>query len=370
MEGGDPVKPNFRQAGRQTQGKLLKGFIQDPINKTTNASIPYKFETILYRNTNPKGFGASAQRATRHEDIGPGPGSYDNGQVFSRSNTASFSKKGYGNGFVSQTNRLLYRGYINSGPGPGSYTQNDNPFKVTHILHENHKDISDDLRKSKTSQLEVPGPGHYNPEITKSSTLANSKVVNSIFKSNTGRYLSADKNVNPPPGTYEIDRALTDKKPFKHYFGSANFMLPTTKKTSKETEDKEVVNKILGKIEESQKSVPGPGYYFKADKDDEMTLFTQKIQDKNSANFMEGNATRFGEVIQRKVKRIEYPGPGSYIEPLAPNQEKTLVSGAVFMSETARKPFNDPKNFVGPLKYNPELLPKKSYHLNINKIWV
>jgi len=85
---------------------------------------------------------------------------------------------------------------------------------------------------------------------------------------------------------------------------------------------------------------------------------------------MIGNMTRFGEVIQHKVKRLENPGPGTYIEPYPAHQEKTLVSGAVFMSETARKPFKDVKAFIGPTKYNPELLPKKSYHLNINKLWV
>jgi len=96
----------------------------------------------------------------------------------------------------------------------------------------------------------------------------------------------------------------------------------------------------------------------------------RKIKDKMNSNFMIGNETRFGEVIQKKVKRIDNPGPGAYFDANAAPPEKTLVSGAVFMSETARKPFKEVKNFVGPMKYNPELLPKKSYHLNINKMWV
>jgi len=366
MDTREEPKLNFRQAGRQTHGRLAKGPLQDPINKTTTASIPYKFETILYKNSNPKGFGASSQRVVRSEDLGPGPGSYDYDQVHSRSNTASMSKKGYGNGFVSQATRLLYRGYINTGPGPGAYNFVAKPFQVTHIVHNQKKDSSEELLKSKALQADLPGPGYYNADVA--TELNRRQQPNSVFKSSTGRYNTAS-NVNPPPGSYEIDRSLSEKRPFKHFMGSATFMLPSKKKVSKETEDKQIVSKLLGKTEDVAAIGLGPGQYFKTDKDDELVLFNQKVQDKNNHNFMIGNVTRFGEVIQRKVKRIENPGPGTYV-PVSVSQERTLVSGAVFMSETARKPFRDVKNFVGPMKYNPELLPKKSYHLNINKMWV
>lgn len=361
----EETKLNFRQAGRIQGGKIAKGPLQDPINKTTTASIPYKFETILYKNTNPKGFGASSQRVNRNEDLGPGPGSYDYEHAQSRSNTASMSKKGYGNGFVSQATRLLYRGYINTGPGPGAYNFVAKPFQVTHIVHDNKKDSSEELIKSKALQTDLPGPGYYNSDVPQGVPRRHNP--NSVFKSGTGRYNTAT-NLNPPPGSYEIDRSLSEKKPFKHFLGSANFMLPAKKKMSKEAEDKQAVNTLLGKDDVLINGL-GPGQYFRTDKEDELVLFNQKVQDKNNHNFMIGNTTRFGEVIQRKVKRVENPGPGTYI-PVGVTEDKTLVSGAVFMSETARRPFRDVKNFVGPMKYNPELLPKKSYHLNINKIWV
>jgi len=245
----------------------------------------------------------------------------------------------------------------------------DKPFQVTHIVHHQKKETPEDMSKSKALQADLPGPGYYNPDITKTSNNGNSKVINSIFKSSTGRHQLSGSSSNPPPGAYEIDRSLTNKKPFKHFLGSSNFMLPSRKKISKEVEDKEQVNKILGKEEEINKTVPGPGSYFKAEKDDEAVLFNQKVQNKNGFNFVVSNTTRFGEVLQKKVKRLENPGPGTYV-PATAGQEKTLVSGAVFMSETARRPFQDYKNFVGPTKYHPELLPKKSYHLNINKQWV
>jgi len=83
-----------------------------------------------------------------------------------------------------------------------------------------------------------------------------------------------------------------------------------------------------------------------------------------------GNQTRFGEAIQKKAKKFEVPGPGQYGTVVTFPHDRALVSGSVFMSESARKPFGDNKPFVGPTKYNPEPLPKKSYHLNITRKWV
>ena len=362
-------KTNYRQAGKQQAGKLVKGHIQDAYNERNSSSIPYKFETILYRNTNPKGFGASAQRAARNDDLAPGPGSYDYDHIYSRSNSTSWSKKGYGNGFVSQAGRMLYRGYINTGPGPGSYTRVENPFQIPHILQHQKHETPEDMLKSKIMKAEMPGPGYYNPDVTKTSNTGNAKILNSMFKSTTGRK-SLDSNSNPPPGTYQIDRSIMPKKTFKHYLGTSNFMTPSKKKMTKEAEDKEIVNNILGKNNEGNKTVPGPGHYFKTENDDdEAALFTQKLQERHSSSFMTGNQTRFGEVVQKKVRRVENPGPGTY-NPDNLREERSLVSGAVFMSETARNLQANKRNFVGPTKYNPELLPKKSYHLNINKMWV
>lgn len=363
------LKTNYRQAGKQQPGRLVKGHIQDAYNEKNSSSIPYKFETILYRNTNPKGFGTSAQRAIRNDDMAPGPGSYDSNNIYSRSNSTSMSKKGYGNGFVSQANRMLYRGYMNTGPGPGSYNRIENPFQIPHIIQHQKHETPEDKLKSKIIQADLPGPGYYNPDIAKTSNTGNAKVINSMFKSTTVRK-SLGSNSNPPPGTYEIDRSIMPRKTFKHHLGTSNFMLPATKKMTKEAEDKETVNNILGKDNEINKTVPGPGYYFNTEQDeDEAALFTQKIQERHSHTFVSGNQTRFGDVIQKKVRRVENPGPGTY-NPNELKQDRSLVSGAVFMSETARNLQANRRTFVGPTKYNPELLPKKSYHLNINKMWV
>mmetsp|Transcript_21355 Transcript_21355/g.18489 ORF Transcript_21355/g.18489 Transcript_21355/m.18489 type:complete len:119 (+) Transcript_21355:811-1167(+) len=114
---------------------------------------------------------------------------------------------------------------------------------------------------------------------------------------------------------------------------------------------------------------PGPGAYF--NQPDELVQVSQSLQDRKSANFVMGNTSRFGDAIQKKAHRVNNPGPGTYI-PVVPENygERTLVTGSVFMSETARNPFNINNNYVGPTRYHPELVPKKSYHLNTGKKWV
>lgn len=55
-------KINYRQKGRSVDGKVVKGFIQSAHQKLSTGSIPSKFETIIYKNTNNKAFGSSSGR--------------------------------------------------------------------------------------------------------------------------------------------------------------------------------------------------------------------------------------------------------------------------------------------------------------------
>lgn len=362
-------KPNYRQAGKEKSGRVFKGTIQDPLNRSQAASIPYKFETILYKNTNPRGFGASAQRFFLTEDLAPGPGSYAHEQAYAKDTAPSYSKKGFGVGFVSKSNRNLFgRAYPNTGPGPGTYSSIDKPFQVTHITPDPSNNTSRTTIDTLKSHAELPGPGHYHVNTNSVSTINKTPQISSVFKSTSLRNSESAKGIAPPPGLYEIDRDLSPKKPYKHYLNSAPFMMPTKKKMSEDQSKKELANQYLEK-EQPIKGAPGPGHYFK-ENEDEVALFNQRLHDKISANFVAGNQTRFGEVIEKKARKNPTPGPAQYQPTIVFPPEKTLVSGSVFMSETARKPFGENKPFVGPTKYNPEPLPKKSYHLNINKQWV
>lgn len=88
-------------------------------------SIPSKFETIVYKNTNNKAFGSSELRFSSAENDMPGPGYYPlpSQSVIISGEKESLSKKGYGNGFASSSERNPFSAkYLNCGPGPGSYT--------------------------------------------------------------------------------------------------------------------------------------------------------------------------------------------------------------------------------------------------------
>jgi len=72
-----------------------------------------------------KAFGCSTNRFFEHEEEKPGPGYYEQQSILSINTEfkESNSKKGYGNGFVSSSNRNVFSfKYFNSGPGPCSYS--------------------------------------------------------------------------------------------------------------------------------------------------------------------------------------------------------------------------------------------------------
>jgi hypothetical protein len=364
-------KPNYRQAGINVGGKVTKGFINNPLNKTHTSTIPYKFETILYQNNNPKGFGGISTRFHKYDDVKPGPGQYDLNASFSSEKSASFSKKGYGNGFASSSSRLMSRPYVNMGPAPGEYDSNPRPFQVIHVKPPN---IAFSKAMSTNSSFiedksEIPGPGHYDLDgrLSTASTRA-SRSTSVPFKSAKERF-PTERSIAPPIGTYDVDRSFLIKKTYKEPDQNSSFILPSKKKMTKEMEKKMQLNNLLGKEDSKGKPQPGPGYYLPSKKADALELFNQRINNRISSNFLVGNLTRFGEVVQRKARRVEVPGPGSYI-PIKLDEEKQLVSGSVFMSEVPRRPFSSNKNAVGPYRYNPESVPKKSFHLNINQSWM
>lgn len=358
-------KTSYRQAGRDMGGKIVKGFIQDPTVKSTTSSIPYKFETIIYRNENPKGFGTTAQRFSTHEDQAPGPGSYSNDviEVVRGLSAPSFSKKGYGNGFASSAVRKLYDGPLKGGPGPGAYSIKDKPFQFTKLDTTTSSFVSGKTEASSVKhKKDTPGPGYYNPDKIHYAT---ARDLHSVFGSKSQR-LDSKVQETPPPGNYELTRTMLIQKPYKHFFGNASFMPPTRKRVS----EKEHVNELLGKKPENFKLTPGPGAYF-SDKVDPRVAYQKSLNDKKVYSaFAETNLDRFGAVIHPIADKPALPGPGAY-NVVKPEVEKAIVSGSVFMSESMRQPFGKISGHLGPTNYNPQILPKKkSYHLNVKRQWV
>lgn len=95
-------KVNYRQKGKSISGKVYKGFIQEASSKVSVGTIPSKFETIIYKNSNSKAFNSSTTRFFEREEDRPGPGQYKKiqAELTYETHGPSESKKGYGNGFI------------------------------------------------------------------------------------------------------------------------------------------------------------------------------------------------------------------------------------------------------------------------------
>lgn len=96
-------------------------------------SVPSKYETIVYMHADSKkkGFGSNSERfkgifARPDTEGEPGPGSYINQSIMDSmlKKSDSYSRKGYGNGFISKFDRFKNNDLFQYShlPGPGSYT--------------------------------------------------------------------------------------------------------------------------------------------------------------------------------------------------------------------------------------------------------
>ena len=111
---------------------MIKGTTSAPFIKKSIGSVPAKYETVVYMNqeSKKKGFGSNSERFTDalsrlSTDKEPGPGSYlqEYDTNFMLKKSESFSRKGYGNGFISKHDRFKDNSlwYSKYQPGPGSY---------------------------------------------------------------------------------------------------------------------------------------------------------------------------------------------------------------------------------------------------------
>ena len=149
----------------------------------------------------------------------PGPGTYNiSGDMdFTRTSTSFYSSKGFGNGFVSQSERFndsdLY--YSKYAPGPGEYQ----PQKRGSIQDDVNKML---LSKSlynnkKTRSLKVkgqsPGPGHYNPIMDTFDLkwkINKYNVEDAVFHSVVPRFKKKKGLDVPGPGKYFKDEYYID----------------------------------------------------------------------------------------------------------------------------------------------------------------
>ena len=391
------LKTSFRQKGTSSQGKLIKGFIQDATLKTNISSIPSKFETIIYTKPSKKAFGTSSNRfySTKLENIKdlPGPGYYN----FDLNANESIEPTKAGNsGFLSKTNRNPFSmKYQNSGPGPGSYDAKNASFtsNFTHstgITKESTFSLKKDEPEKKKDppkpKIILPGPGEYNPK--NSLVSKENRTYLSSFVSQVARDEYMGLKASPDPGQYEIRREILRKETFKHNGPSSSFVNPEKIKKQPQHTTRELLDLFANNKPSNRFEIPGPGFYTTGKDicvanvanlaEKEAGKDGNDIQIPNSWIFKTGIKNRFGDFYDKNFEKNlgkEMPGPGAYVvkNGSTGTEERREVSGAVFMSESGREPFGNLKGKLklGPNPVVPFLIPRnRTYHLNLERKWV
>ena len=229
------------------KGKLYKGPNWTAYNQENLGSIPRTVEKALVedkKGMTKVGFSTQTERFFPKIDSAkecPGPGTYNiSGDMdFTRTSTSFYSSKGFGNGFVSQTERFndstLY--YSKYAPGPGDYQ----PQKTGSISDDISKTL---LAKSlynnkKTRSLKVkgqsPGPGYYNPIMDTFDLkwkLNKYKGEDAVFQSVVPRFKKNGKGMEVPgPGKYFKDEYYIDyndknkPKTMSYFFRNPLFLI-------------------------------------------------------------------------------------------------------------------------------------------------
>ena len=327
------IKPSYRQKGSEIRGSLYKGTTAHAFTKKAIGSIPSKFETVLYPQGNEikKGFGSCGFRFNDHALDNPGPGTYIDPKKITGSSmklvSESFSKKGYGNGFISTSDRFRIENYYPYQiPGPGTYTQEPllpitNKKPTDKISNQNaisekykRKPSSAFIRHEGRRKIErdkyLLGPGSYN--ISRSFIDNKSNQSTAAFKNTAIRFSLTKSTCNiPGPGQYNIDGDSLKHGVSQGNLGekcSANF-----KESSGAKRVKVNLYDPFENVENEEKVTPGPGQY----SEDLYGIFKRSMSGakvKSSMFATHEILDRFGNKkpeLNRGLKNL-MPGPGQY----------------------------------------------------------
>jgi hypothetical protein len=375
------VRPSYRQKGSEMRGSLYKGATANAFTKKTIGSIPSKFETVLYPQNSAmrKGFGSNCYRFSGAVTENPGPGAYIDPARTStdsfRMASDSYSRKGYGNGFIGSRERFKIENYQPYQiPGPGAYkyweTNYSPPQKVAGTafgvgsLSEKYKNKEMAVFSREIAQKRAPrpspalrvGPGAYN--IPRTLVNAQDYKNTASFKAKANRFYTAKAGQFPGPGQYERDMEGIKRELLRTSLGTvgelattANFKQPTGYKRVK-------VNLYdpFENVEGEEKRTPGPGHYAE-------TNFTiqQKAIEKPAGSSMFAQheiVDRFGLPKQEAVKALERvsPGPGQYHSTddsaaRDDDEARKLKPSAPFRSQVQRNAYGRFPHVPGPAFY-------------------
>lgn len=321
----------------------------------------------------------------------PGPGKYHQATTLLRG-VESLSKKGYGSGFVSRAKRLGPAGEAASAaagsPGPGSYDPRLKPAPRREPAHSvafsRHSDNLGPPHPTRVEQRSSPGPGEYQ---------GGAKVVagqparaHAAFKSSTDRFkeMSGATNLKAAPGRYSLPDAFSGIQEaqytaFKDSTGRTPRKRPAALGAAAAHggaagELARLAGGMLREGEEEGMEGPdseavGPGSYTVGQQDMSQRLALRP--GKESSMFGRTRTDRFGVPVDRDpATKDAAPGPGTYMLPGAIHDAQTAVSAfssATVRGDGAAQEWQKPP---GPCFYKPRLPDKKSFHLNLKRMWV
>lgn len=263
--------------------------------------------------------------------------------------TTSLSKKGYGNGFVSKSQRFDFLGG-NANPGPGEYI----PLGRFDIDKEHPTStFRTHTTKPRIQKQKIePGPGSYD-YIEKNKSL---KKPSSVFRSTSERNKEPIE-ILPGPGEYTKDT-------FPPIYTVTHL---NTSNSSGNTNSSNAVFK--SKVERDLLSgiykTPGPGHY-------NPTLDINKVDNVGpSSSFKHGP----GRI---EFARRDYPvGPGSYDVGYYDELKKKIkmpIANSAFVSNVTRSGLDRSKlrnAAPGPAYYTVQGIPDhESFILNQKRLWL
>mmetsp|Transcript_13229 Transcript_13229/g.19930 ORF Transcript_13229/g.19930 Transcript_13229/m.19930 type:complete len:366 (+) Transcript_13229:61-1158(+) len=345
-------------------------------------SIPSKWESRKLRSSSSHdGFGSRNVRFDDHVSDIPGPGFYfeDKNNIVKKS--ASLSKKGFGNAFVSKSNRLRPVVLNDHVTGPGYYQ----PKEINEI-YQPGKPGQFNTSGIDKGRVPFPDPSSYGPRPGPGEYKADAnflpgylrKKPTSTFSSKSGResFLTSTVNANTPsPLTYNpnITSTLPEKK------------VMWSKSQYKRFQDLGVDNKV-----------PGPGRYFDTRSDEEKRreyesknkrtcgrkvtklLGKQNEKPKFTVHTFGADVNRFKHsFLGRLDLAAESPGPGWYTEldihnPKAEAAQRPKASGVFKMTGAQTADLKKPIEHrpPGPAYYSPEKPKSKHFLHNPDQKWL
>ncbi|KAH6566744.1 hypothetical protein BASA50_008617 [Batrachochytrium salamandrivorans] len=374
-----PISKTFKHKIPEDKSHRLDIYTQPP-------TIPTKFQTIHYSDSESKAFNSTSQRFEQRINDLPGAGHYANAaeKLEGMLVDASKSKRGYGVGFTSHSRRFVkpptnLETTLSTSPALYYPRTPVYSFSVAHSLSSsfhspiigdvpsaNRSDgISSHFVRTRWASKPTPGPGDYTPLIKGRSARTFQQYGNgaeSVFNSQTVRSkLGAGGSIPgkdaPAPGAYNI--MLAD--------GTTQRSNAGAKAAFKATPRYSHISSNL--------HVPGPGAYDIAQRESNTRLVVKR-----------GNVGRISVLPLRSTTPLSsqiaipgsgmtpaaFPGPGHYnIAQCDDALHRTPpILRSDFISRAPRFFDHQLKGPPGPGFYHPiGDIKFRSFHLNMDKQW-